>query len=51
MAKAASLRAEAERIRKMAQGFTDPHVLAEMQDLIDELEGRARTLDNGDAEN
>ncbi len=49
MTKGAELRAEAQRMRKVALGVTDSELLAEIQSLIAELERRARLLTNGDA--
>jgi hypothetical protein len=49
MASAAELRAEAQRIREFAVTVTDEEVLAEIQEMILELERRARALGNGDA--
>jgi hypothetical protein len=49
MIKGAKLRAEAQRMRKIAFSVTDSDVLAEILLLIQELERRARLLTNGDA--
>jgi hypothetical protein len=47
MATAASLRAEAERLREFALSVTDNDVLDEIQLMILELERRARRFENG----
>jgi hypothetical protein len=49
MTSAAELRAEAQRIREFALTITDEEVLAEIQEMILELERRARALGNGNA--
>jgi hypothetical protein len=50
MKTAAELRAEAARMREFALGVTDDaDALVENQVMIEELERRARLLDNGDA--
>lgn len=49
MAKAAELRSEVARLRRLARGQTDPRVLAEINAMIEELERRAHELDNGEA--
>jgi hypothetical protein len=49
MTKGAELRAEAQRMRRIAFSVTDGEVLAEILLLIQELERRARLLTNGDA--
>jgi|HubBroStandDraft_2_1064218.scaffolds.fasta_scaffold5233772_1 hypothetical protein len=45
MKTAAELRGEAERLRQFAKTMTDHQVLETIQELIDELERRARRLD------
>ena len=50
-ATAADLRAEAARMRRLAMDTTDPKARAAIDELITELEERARALDNGDASN
>jgi len=45
MATAGELRAEVARIRAFAQAVTDAETLAALQELIDELEARARALE------
>jgi hypothetical protein len=50
MTTASDLRAEAQRMREFASGVTDAEVRAEIQELIDELERRARQLGNGDGQ-
>jgi hypothetical protein len=47
--KGAELRAEAQRMRRIAFSVTDGEVLEEILLLIQELERRARLLTNGDA--
>ena len=47
MKTAGDYRAEAERLRGLAATVTDPQALKAMQDLIEELEARARELENG----
>jgi hypothetical protein len=48
MKTAGEYRTEAERLRELAKAMTtQPALLQAMQDLIDELEARARALDNG----
>jgi hypothetical protein len=39
--------AEAQRLRDIERGTTDPQVLTELRVLIAELEARARELENG----
>lgn len=51
MAKAAELRSEAERLRRLALDQTDPRVTAEINALIEELEDRAHELADGDGSN
>jgi hypothetical protein len=41
------LRAEAARLRELVRTVRDPVLLEEMRELIEELEARARELDNG----
>jgi hypothetical protein len=48
MKTAAELRAEAERLRQFAETMADDQVVATVQELIDELECRARELDDAD---
>ena len=48
MAKAVELRSEIAHLRRLALNQTDPAVMAEIKAMIEELEGRARELDNGD---
>ena len=47
MKTAGDYRAEAERLRGLAKTVTDPQTLKAMHELIDELELRARELENG----
>jgi hypothetical protein len=47
MATAAELRDEASRLRAFALTATDPAVLIALRDMIEELEARARGLDEG----
>lgn len=47
MKTAGDYRAEATRIRELAKDVTDPEMLKELWDMIDELEARARDLENG----
>ena len=49
MTESADLRAEAQRLRTFALTVTDSEVLAGIQTMIEELECRARFLDNGKA--
>jgi hypothetical protein len=49
MALAAVLRAEAARLRALSVTIPDREVLVEIRRLINELESRARRLNNGDA--
>jgi hypothetical protein len=49
MALAAALRAEAARLRALSVTIADREVLVEIRRLINELESRARRLNNGDA--
>ena len=49
MKTAGELRAEAARLRILAQDTTDPRALAEIKLLIAEYEQRARLMDNGGA--
>ena len=51
MVTAASLRAEAMRMREFALTITDPEVLAEVNLMVAEWERRARESHNGDAVN
>lgn len=44
---AGDYRAEAERLRELTKDMTDPEALAAMRDMIEELEARARDLENG----
>jgi hypothetical protein len=46
---AAELRDEAQRIRVFALSVFDPEVMTELQFMIEELERRARVLENGNA--
>lgn len=47
MKTAGDFRAEAERLRELAKTVTDSVALREMRQLIDELEARAREVENG----
>lgn len=47
MPDAAALRAEAQRLRTLARGFTDSKVLTAIDQMVEELERRAREADNG----
>ena len=49
MASAAELRNEAARLRETLGKVTNREELAAIQLMIDELEGRARAMDNGGA--
>jgi hypothetical protein len=49
MKNAAELRAEAMHLRTLANGISDDHVLAEIQEMIEELERLAHRPDNGGA--
>jgi hypothetical protein len=49
MALAAALRAEAARLRALCVTIADREVLVEIRRMINELESRARRLNNGDA--
>ena len=49
MARAAELRAEAARLRSFVEKVTDPAESAAIVAMIEELEGRAKERDNGDA--
>jgi hypothetical protein len=49
MATAAELRAEAARLRRFVDRVTDPAESAAIIAMIEELEGRAKVTDNGDA--
>ena len=49
MATAAELRAEAARLHSISERVSDPAELAAIKMMIDELEGRAKALDNGGA--
>jgi hypothetical protein len=44
---AGELRADAERWRETARRVTDPDLLQLIRELIEELEARARKLENG----
>jgi hypothetical protein len=44
---AADLRTEAQRLRDLARSMTNPKILHEVNEMIKELERRARTLGNG----
>jgi hypothetical protein len=46
MADAAALRAEVQRLRTLARGVWDEQALAAIEELIDELETRAREADD-----
>jgi len=45
------LRAEADHLRRLARGITDARVLAEIRKMIEELERRAKALEDGRDEN
>jgi len=47
MRDAAALRDEAQRLRTLARDFTDSKVLTAIDELVEELERRAREADNG----
>ena len=47
MRTAGDYRAEAQRLRELAKDMTDPEALVALRDMIDELELRARELENG----
>lgn len=47
MKTAGEFRAEAQRLRDLERGTTDPQVLAKLRELIAELEARAREMENG----
>lgn len=47
MKTAGEFRAEAQRLRNVERGVTDPQVLAELREMIVELEARAREMENG----
>jgi hypothetical protein len=47
MKTAGDFRAEAEHLRELAKGVTDAALLQAMHEQIDELEARARELENG----
>ena len=47
MKTAGELRAEAQHLRDLARNFSDRHLLERLQEMIDELEARARELENG----
>lgn len=49
MATAAELRADAARLRSISARVSDPAELAAIKAMIDELEGRAKEMDNGEA--
>jgi hypothetical protein len=49
MALAAELRAEAARLRELLRAVSDPAASAAIMEMIDELEGRAKAMDNGGA--
>jgi hypothetical protein len=42
-----TLQTEADRLRKLAIGFTDEAVLSAIEQLVNELESRSRLLENG----
>ena len=48
MSTAAELRAEVERLRAFALSVTDSDVLQGIQEMVEELERRARALEDGD---
>jgi hypothetical protein len=47
MKSAGELRTEVQYLRDIAKNFTDRPLLDALQQMIDELEARARELDNG----
>jgi hypothetical protein len=47
MKTAGEFRAEAQHLREIAENFNDPRLLDAIRQMIDELEARARELDNG----
>lgn len=47
MKTAGELCAEAQHLREVARSVSDPDLLAQIQELIEELEARARELENG----
>ena len=47
MKTAGELRAEAQRLRDLARGVTDLDVLDAIRELVEELEARAREVENG----
>lgn len=47
MKSAGELLAEAQHLREIAKNSTDRRLLDALQELIDELEARARELENG----
>lgn len=49
MEKAAELRAEAARLRGFVKKVSDPAESAAIVAMIEELEGRAKAMDNGGA--
>ena len=51
MATAAELRAEVAHLRAILRGVSDPDASAAIRAMIDELESRAKELDNGGATN
>jgi hypothetical protein len=51
MATAAELRTEAAHLRAILGGVRDADETAAIEVMIDELEDRAREMDNGDAAN
>jgi hypothetical protein len=49
MTSTAELRAEAEHMRALLRGVSDPAASAAIEEMIDELESRAKEMDNGRA--
>jgi hypothetical protein len=47
MTTAGELRAEAERLRDIGRGVSDSVLLEALRELIEELEARAREVENG----
>jgi hypothetical protein len=47
MRTAGELRAESEHLRDLARSVSDADVLEKIRELIEELEARARELENG----
>lgn len=47
MKTAGEFRAEAQRLRDLERGTTDPQVLTELRALIAELEAHARAMEDG----